>query len=130
MAMRVEYIGIYRHGVLDQALAEEPKAGPPVENEQVPAASDLDAGRIAAVAADAGCAAGDAAANPPETHADARHRLATRSAPALRQATRVFMRLSLRGEQQHAGHTLRAPMTVVTPTQACFCTAARRFNVH
>src|ERR1700730_15623786 len=74
MAMRVEYIGIYRHGVLDQALAEEPKAGPPVENEQVPAASDFDAGRIAAVAADAVCAAGDAAANPPETHADVRHR--------------------------------------------------------
>ena len=72
MSVAVEQVEIERLRGPQQLLAKRPQARAAVEDQQVRAAADFDAGRIAAIADRIGAGAGDAAAYSPETHREIR----------------------------------------------------------
>src|SRR3546814_19558566 len=71
MGMGEEEVGVERTVALD-ALAELPQPGPGIEDQEPPAATDFEAGRIAAVALRFGTGAGETAAHAPETDEEVR----------------------------------------------------------
>jgi hypothetical protein len=66
--MAQENVELGGAAIFDQRIAKRPKSGPCIENENVFAATDLNARRVAAIACGVRTGAGDAAADPPKTN--------------------------------------------------------------
>src|SRR3546814_1419803 len=85
VGMGEEEVGVERTVALD-ALAELPQPGPGIEDQEPPAATDFETGRVAAVALRFGTGVGETAAHAPETDEEVRpvgHSIST-PRPALR----------------------------------------------
>ncbi len=68
MRVAVEQVDVQRTARADQFIADQAQPGAAVEDQQMLAAADFDARRIAAVPHRVGAGAGDAAAHAPKSH--------------------------------------------------------------